>query len=208
MQTKIEKTFPIDASADGAWRLLADVEAVAGCMPGAQITEKIDASHYKGQVRVKLGPAAAAFAGTIEVVATDAARRKIQLRGKGMDAKGGSAASMDLTAEIRGAAGNRCELIGEAEVALTGKLASFGGRMINPVSDQILKQFGQNFASRAQSMGGDAGSPAGAHSAAATPSAPTAPRVNELNALSLLWSIIADFVRKLFGRRQKTDTPN
>jgi uncharacterized protein len=209
MQTKIEKTFPIDASADTAWRLLADMAAVAECMPGAQITEKIDASHYKGQVRVKLGPAAAAFAGTIEVLATDPAQRRIQLRGKGTDAKGGSAASMDLTAEVRGAAGNRSELIGRAEVTLTGKLASFGGRMINQVSDQILKQFGQNFAGRVQSMGGDSGPPTGGtEGTTAPPAASASPRANELNVLSLLWSVIADFFRKLFGRGEKTDTPN
>ena len=208
MQTKLEKVFPIDAPADVTWRLLEDIKSIAGCMPGAEITEQVDGNHYKGKVRVKLGPATAAFAGSIEVKSIDAAKRQIQLTGKGTDSKGGSAASMDLTAEVRPVDGAKCELVGNADVTLTGKLASFGGRMINQVSDQILKQFGQNFARLAQSASGGSGS-ASAASAQGTTSAatPAPPPARELNLLALIWNIIVDFFRRLFGRRQKTDTP-
>jgi carbon monoxide dehydrogenase subunit G len=198
MQTKLEKVFPIDASADVTWRSLEDIKGVAECVPGAEITEKVDASHYKGQLRLKIGPASAAFAGTIEVKASDSAQRRIHLIGKGTDTKGGSAASMDLAAEVRAVDGNRCELIGNAEVTLTGKLASFGGRMVNQVSDQILKQFGENFTNRV-GLAGDGAAPA----STATP----AP-MRELNVLALLWNIIVDFFRRFFGRRDKTGTPS
>ena len=59
-----------------AWQVLRDVRAVAGCMPGAAITEQVDPTHYKGNVKVKVGPTTAAFAGDIEVreVAEDARR--------------------------------------------------------------------------------------------------------------------------------------
>src|SRR3990172_8334774 len=155
MQTKLEKVFPINASADTTWRLLEDIKGVAACMPGAEITEQVDASHYKGQIRLKIGPVSAAFSGTVDVTWKDAAQRKIHLTGKGMDTKGGSAASMDLAAEVRAVDGGRCDLVGNAEVTLSGKLASFGGRMINQVSDQILKQFGENFANRAPAARGE-----------------------------------------------------
>ena len=200
MQTKLDRVFPIDAPADVAWRLLENIKSVAGCMPGAEITEQVDTNHYKGNVRVKLGPVSAAFAGTIEITATDPAQRKIHLTGKGTDAKGGSAASMDLAAEVRNIDANKCELVGHAEVTLTGKLASFGGRMINQVSDQILKQFAENFAGMAQSA-----------SVASTPGSAGAPApvaARELNLLALVWNIIRDSIRRLFGRREKTDTPS
>ena len=38
MKVQIEKSFPLAASADAAWTLLQDLEAVAECMPGARIT--------------------------------------------------------------------------------------------------------------------------------------------------------------------------
>jgi carbon monoxide dehydrogenase subunit G len=200
MQTKLDRVFPIDASADVAWRLLEDIKSVAGCIPGAEITERVDTNHYKGNLRVKLGPVSAAFAGTIEITATDPALRKIHLMGKGTDTKGGSAASMDLAAEVRNVDASKCELVGHAEVTLTGKLASFGGRMINQVSDQILKQFAENFASMAQSTSGA--------STSGSVGAPAPVAARELNLLALVWNIIRDFFRRLFGRREKTGTPS
>src|SRR3954454_4536596 len=56
MKVQLEKCFAIPASADTAWTLLQDIERVAGCMPGAKITERIDDRHYKGTVSVKFGP--------------------------------------------------------------------------------------------------------------------------------------------------------
>ncbi len=193
MQVKLEKTFPIDAPAAAAWSVLHDVKAVAECMPGAQITERVDDNHYKGQVSVKLGPAAATFKGTIEVKGVDANKREITLVGKGADTTGASAASMDLTARIRDAGNGKCELVGASAVTVSGKLASFGGRMMTQVSEQILRQFGANFANRAMAAGGGAGAAQAAAQAAAQP--------RELNALALLWGMIVAFLKGLFGRK-------
>jgi carbon monoxide dehydrogenase subunit G len=187
MQVKIEKTFPLAAPAAAAWALLQDVRAVAECMPGARITGQTDPTHYKGQVSVQLGPASAQFAGELEIRGIDAARREIRLFGRGADSKGSSAATMDLTAGIREAAGG-CELTGVSEVVVSGKLASFGGRMMTQLSEQILKQFGDNFAGRVAAV------------AAAAPPPAAAPR---LNALALLWSAIVAWWKSLFGGRAK-----
>ena len=99
MEVVIEKKYPVSAGIPAAWAVLSDMHALATCMPGAQITEDIDATHYKGSVRVKVGPAVAAFAGTIEILALDAATHTLKMLGKGAD-KGGSSASMELTASL------------------------------------------------------------------------------------------------------------
>ena len=41
MKVELEKLFPMPASADVAWEFLQDIEAVAACMPGAKITERL-----------------------------------------------------------------------------------------------------------------------------------------------------------------------
>jgi carbon monoxide dehydrogenase subunit G len=46
MKVQLEKTFPMPVSADTAWGLLQNIEGVAGCMPGASITERIGAQRY------------------------------------------------------------------------------------------------------------------------------------------------------------------
>ncbi len=100
MKVVLEKVFPLAATADSAWQLMEDIESVAACMPGAKITERIDATHYKGTITVRLGPATMSFKGDIEVIDLDAATRSFHLVGKGADQTGTSAASMDLTAVL------------------------------------------------------------------------------------------------------------
>jgi len=216
----LEKEYPVAAPLDAAWQVLSDVQALATCMPGASITEKIDDTHFKGQVKVKVGPASANFGGDIELKGVDAAAYQIQMLGKGAD-KGGSSASMDLTASLVVVDATSCKLVGKAEVTVTGKFAQFGGRMMNSVSDMILGQFAQNFSNRAQMqamqqsakpMAGESSAQSGGSSAA--PNGPAAEAatdidaanhaqgkaapVQELNAIGLLWGLIKRFFAGLF----------
>jgi carbon monoxide dehydrogenase subunit G len=187
MKVQLNRTFPLPASADAAWALLQDVAAVASCMPGAKITERVDETHYKGTVGVKVGPASLSFRGDIEVKSVDESARTLRLFAKGTDTTGGSGASMDLTASVVGLDASSCNLVGESEVSMSGKAAAFGARLIGPVSDQVLSQFAANFAARLQAM------PA---QAAAAP----APEAKPLNALSLMWAVVRGWFRSLFAR--------
>ena len=83
MEVKLEKRYPLQASPAQAWMVLQDVTAVANCMPGAAITEQVDATHYKGAVKVKVGPAVAAFAGDIDVISIGRRRAAHPIAGQG-----------------------------------------------------------------------------------------------------------------------------
>jgi uncharacterized protein len=206
MNVNLEKTFPMPASADTTWVLLQDIVAVASCMPGASISERVDVSHYKGNVAVKFGPASMSFRGEVEVKTVDAASHTLRLIGKGTDSTGSSGASMDLTARIEAVDASACNLVGTSEVTMSGKAAAFGGRMMNSVADQVLKQFAANFATKVQAMqasspGGPGGAGAGASAAPTTGAAPAAP--SQLNALALAWAVIKDWFASLFSAKNK-----
>jgi len=192
VKVEIDKTYAVPAPAAQAWALLQDIESVAACMPGAEITERVDDANFKGLVKVKVGPASAAFKGDIEVQGMDAGKRELILLGKGADTRGSSSASMLLTATIGDTGDGASELHGRAEVTVNGKMASFGGRMMDSIADRILQQFADNFAARATAMG--SGSEVGA----------AVTRMDEksaeLDGLALLWQVIADFFKRLFGR--------
>lgn len=146
MKVALEKSFPMPGDVQAVWGVLQNIEGVAGCMPGAKITERIDDTHFKGTVAVKVGPASMAFKGDIEVKELDAAKHTLRLIGKGSDTSGTSGATMDLTARVEaGAEAGSSNLIGISEVTMSGKAAAFGGRMMGSVADQILKQFAGNF---------------------------------------------------------------
>jgi uncharacterized protein len=197
MKVQLEKTFPLPGSVEVAWSLLQDIEAVAGCMPGAKITERIDATHYKGTVAVKLGPASMSFRGEVEVMSVEPATKTLRLLGKGTDNTGTSGASMDLTARIDATGSGACNLVGTSELSMSGKAATFGGRMMGAVAGQVLQQFAANFSARVQALQAqlpDASGPAPARPAESVPIAP-------LNGLALLRVAIAHWLRSLFSAR-------
>lgn len=198
MKFSVEKTFPMPGSSEAAWALLQNVEDVAGCMPGATITERVDDSHYKGTVSVKLGPASLVFKGDIEVAGIDAATRTLHLVGKGADATGTSGASMDLLASVQsGDSPASCQLVGKSDVSVSGKAATFGGRMMGSVTEQILQQFARNFAAEVARQ-----APAApAQEAGEKPAPPPPAKGRELNAFALFWAVVRDWFRHLFGRR-------
>ncbi|WP_213768159.1 SRPBCC family protein [Caballeronia sp. dw_19] len=207
MKVVLEKVFPLDASSDSAWQLLQDIEMVAGCMPGAKITERVDATHYKGTITVRLGPATMSFKGDIEVLNLDTAVRSLHLVGKGTDATGSSAASMDLVASVQ-ATGDTCELTGRSEVTMSGKAAALGSRLMGPVADQMLKQFVANFAARLQASATPQVTPVASEAPGSVPQsvmsvAPEAAHVppSELNGLALAWAVMREWFRGLFARK-------
>jgi uncharacterized protein len=188
MEVKVDKRYPVNASAEQAWAVLSDVRATAACMPGAAITEQLDDTHYKGTVKSKVGPAVMSFGGDIEVLALDLAARRLQMLGKGAD-KSGSSASMRLTVHVEpGEMAAVSVLAGQATIVVSGKLAQFGSRLLVPVSEAMLAQFAENFSRAAASVPG-----------AAAPAEPAAQR--ELNAVALMWTVFKSWLAGLFGKR-------
>lgn len=200
MEVTLDKSYPIKATPDACWTILSNVTELATCMPGAAITEQTDATHYKGSVKVKVGPATAAFAGDIEVISIDVAARKLVMMGKGAD-KSGSSASMQLTATIENAADGTTNLLGKAEVIVNGKFAQFGGRMMTSVSDMILQQFAGNFEIKAMALAPVVPAAADGTSAASAAPAAAPEAVTELNGLAIAWMLIKNFFGGLFGKK-------
>jgi carbon monoxide dehydrogenase subunit G len=211
MEVKIDKRYPLDVDPARAWTILGDLKTVAGCMPGAELTEQLSDTSFKGGVKVKVGPAVAQFSGTVDMLEKDDAARKMVLRGKGAD-KGGSSASMDMNAMIEADPANPLHSIlhGDAAVIVNGKFAQFGGRLMVQVSDMLLVQFVENFRQAALALPapGDAttttASSDAAPDAAANAESPRAapPKVaQEINGLVIVWSLIKNWFAGLFGKR-------
>lgn len=208
MEVKLDKKYPLDVSVEQAWAVLSDIRATAACMPGAQITEQLDDTHFKGTVKSKVGPAVMSFGGDIEVLQLDAGSRTLQMLGKGAD-KAGSSASMNLTAHVEpGEMPGSSVLAGQATITVSGKLAQFGSRLLVPVSDAMLTQFAGNFrtaaaAAVAVAAAGSGAEPSADSSPASVPPAglAAAAPVKELNALALMWTVIKSWFAGLFGKK-------
>ncbi len=212
MKVQIDKRYPLPCSAEIAWEFLQNIEAVAGCMPGAKITERLDAAHFRGIVTTKLGPVTMSFRGEVEVAEVDANARSLRLIGKGTDSTGGSGASMNLSARIEPGEAGSSTLAGASEISMSGRAAAFGGRMMSSVGDQLLQQFADDFAKQvgalqAQRTASAAAPPAAAPPAAASPAAApvttplAAAPASKLNLLALAWTIFKAWLRGLFFKK-------
>lgn len=205
MKITIEKSLDLALTPTLAWAMLQDMEGVAACLPGARITERVDETHYKGTVSVKLGPATVNFKGNIEILASDPAARTLHIIGTGSETSGTSGASLDLHAAVVAVEGGGSRLTGVSDVTVTGKVATFGARLMNSVSDVLLQKFFANVAARADAI--QAAQPATAATGTAAPVAVAAPveaAEVKLNALSLIWAVIKDLVAGLFRRSKAT----
>jgi uncharacterized protein len=151
MEVKIDKRFDLPVSLDQAWSLLQDVRATANCMPGAEITEQLDSTHFNGKVHSRIGPAVMTFAGQIEVLELDGHSHTLVMLGKGGDTSG-SFASMNLRAKLHAGESSQASILeGSATITVSGRLAQFGSRLLLPVAEAMLKTFISNFSSKASS---------------------------------------------------------
>lgn len=85
---QLQNSFVVSSPVDKAWDFFLDVENIVPCMPGAELVETVDDKNWRGRLKIKFGPVAMAFEGTVEMVERDDAERRMMLRGAGKDQRG------------------------------------------------------------------------------------------------------------------------
>jgi carbon monoxide dehydrogenase subunit G len=159
---KLEQSFEVKAPIDEVWAALTDVQRVAPCLPGAEITEAADDGVYRGNFTVKIGPTTASYRGTLRMVSQDDEGHVATMQADGQDKRGQGGAKATIVSRLTEQEGaTRVDV--DTDFSITGRLARFGrGGMIQDVSNKLLGQFAQCL--QTQLAGGN-----GAASAAAAP---------------------------------------
>jgi uncharacterized protein len=137
---KLENSFDVPASPEAAWDLLMDVPRVIPCMPGAELIETIDESHWKARMKVKLGPISLSFLTDVERQEADEAERRVVLATKAREERGRGAANATIESALS-SDGNRTQVTTVTDLALTGMAAQFGRGLIQDVTAQLLDSF-------------------------------------------------------------------
>ncbi|GGM79968.1 hypothetical protein GCM10010106_28270 [Thermopolyspora flexuosa] len=151
---KIDHEFTVSVPVDRAWAVLTDLEAIAPCMPGAQLTG-VDGDVYSGKVKIKVGPVVSQYAGNVKFLEKDDANHRAVIDARGRDSRGGGNASAVVTAQLH-PDGDRTRVTVETDLKITGRIAQFGSGMIKEVSNKLLGQFVSNLESRLLADGGAA----------------------------------------------------
>ncbi|HVF08072.1 MAG TPA: SRPBCC family protein [Actinomycetota bacterium] len=210
----IENEFTVSTPIDELWAYLLDVERIAPCMPGAELTETVDDHTWKGKVNMKFGPVALAFAGTVEMTERDDEAHRAVLRAKGMEAKGKGAANAAVTSWLEPVGDGRTTVKMTADITLTGAAAQLSRGLMPEISKKLTQQFADclesaiNAEPRAAGPAGAAApgtaatSPPASHPRAPSPPAPSSgakPVGGFELGVSAIWSIVKAFFRRLFG---------
>ena len=135
--------FVVNVPVDQAWQILTDLERIAPCLPGAQLTE-IEGDTYRGQVKIKVGPILAQFKGQASFVSRDDNAHKATLKGEGRDTTGKGNASAMITAELTSITPTSTKCTVHTDLSISGKVAQFGRGALADVSDKLLAQFSEN----------------------------------------------------------------
>ncbi|HEY8116132.1 MAG TPA: SRPBCC family protein [Actinomycetota bacterium] len=201
---EIENEFDVPAPVDHVWAYLLDVERVAPCMPGAELTEVVDDHTWKGKVNMKLGPVSLAFAGTVTMQERDDQSKRIVLAAKGMEQRGKGAANASVTSWLeRGDGVTNVKM--RADIHLTGTVAQLSRGLLPEVSRKLTQQFADCLL---QSMGAAEVRATESADVAASVAAPveastrTKPIGGIRLGLAAIWASIKGFFRRLFGKRE------
>lgn len=203
---KIEQSFAVEAPPARVWDALLDVERVAPCLPGAEITDRAGDDTYAGTFTVKLGPATAAYRGHLAMQQVDEDSHTATMSAKGTDKRGQGGATATIVSKVREeGAGSRVDVV--TDLAITGRLARFGRPgMIEDVSKRLLRDFAACLQSTLAAEPVQAGKPAASGQPAAGQGAEPArageapPSAKPVNAVSLFVSVLWERLKRLLHR--------
>jgi carbon monoxide dehydrogenase subunit G len=222
----IENEFTASAPVDELWAFLLDVQRIAPCMPGAELTEVVDDRNWKGRMTMKFGPVGMAFAGTVTMQERDDAAHRVVLSAKGTEQKGKGAASASVTSWLEPRDDGSSLVKMQADISLTGAVAQLSRGLLPEVSKKLTQQFAdcleQTLAASqhptASAPDASAAAAPDGTSAAATSATPSAPAETTVEpppttparmaarpvggiglGLSALWAVVKNFFRRLFG---------
>ena len=137
---QIKESFMVATHPDQVWEFFKDVQAVAQCMPGTELTEEVAPDTFEGALSMKVGPIGAKFAGSASVE-RDEATKKGLIKAVGVDKRGGSRVDATVTYELQPAeVGTQVDIV--ADVNLAGQLAQFGRTgIIQDISSKLTAEF-------------------------------------------------------------------
>ena len=140
---KLEQSFTVAAPVEQVWDMLVDVERVAPCLPGAEVTGQRPDGSYEGNFTVKLGPTTASYRGSLKMDSLDEASRTATMHANGTDKRGQGGAHAVIVSTLH-QEGEETVVDVITDFTITGRLARFGrGGMIEDISKRMLRDFSQ-----------------------------------------------------------------
>jgi carbon-monoxide dehydrogenase small subunit len=184
-QATFEQNFVVNHPIDEVWAFFGRVKDVAACLPGASVTDEMDGREISGMMRVRVGPIAAEFGG-IAQIERNPSLHSGTIRGAGRDVRSSSATRGVIDYRLaRGDDARMTRVQLSVGYTLTGARAQFSrSNLVRDIANRLTAAFARNVEARLSAPEGEV-QPAAAQ---------------ELNAGSLVFSVLAERIKALFRR--------
>jgi aerobic-type carbon monoxide dehydrogenase small subunit (CoxS/CutS family)/carbon monoxide dehydrogenase subunit G len=136
----VEVTRQLSSPVADVWAVMDDVDRLARCLPGAEMTADLGEDRYRGRAKVALGPVRLALEGLAQITERDPADHRLALRAQGADT-GGNRTAAEITLRAAATPEGTTELRADAAVFLSGRIAQFGRALAGDVSQRLFEQF-------------------------------------------------------------------
>ena len=138
----LEHSFTVTVSIEEAWKTMTDLEAVAPCLPGANL-DRVEGDDHFGTIAVKIGAISTKFVGSARFAERDAHTHHAVLHADGHDQRGAGKATALITADLSDHDGVTSVAL-VTDLKITGKVAQFGRGMLPDLSAKMIDQFASN----------------------------------------------------------------
>lgn len=204
MAISIKENFTVAAPIDRVWDFFMTPDNVVACMPGASLTEIIDAEHFNGAVKIKIGAVTAQYQGSITYQDVDRNNYSMKFLAEGNERSGGGVSGTIATQLVKLADGSGTEVRCSSDIDLSGRIAQLGRGMIEGVSGQVIKKYVGNVRAMLEVANEPAAENAGNASGTVAAPQPQPQREETFNVSSVvfkvLWDGVRNFFKRLFGR--------
>ncbi len=156
---QLDSTFSVVAPIDTVWEALMDFDRIAGCVPGAQVLNKLSEDSYEVGMKVKLGPVTMQYKGQMRVLERDATMHRAVFEGRAQEAHGQGTAQGTATLTLVESDGVTQGTV-SADVGLSGKVAAMGKSIIGSVTEQMMTLFAKNLQAMLGTSASESAAPA------------------------------------------------
>jgi uncharacterized protein len=137
---------------------LLDAGMVAACLPGGRLIGEVDEGTYAGELKLRIGPVDAVYAGTVHLDAADRAAGTARLRASGQERGGHGSADARVTLRVEPQGASTRVLI-SAELTVHGAAAQYAAGALGDAGQRLVEQFAGNVERLLASQGAPGGGP-------------------------------------------------
>jgi uncharacterized protein len=204
---EFDNSFEVPLPPAEAWKVLLDIKRIAPCMPGAELTEVVDQSTYRGKINVRLGPVALTFAGIVKFEQINGQAYTARVAAQGTDAKGRGGANAASVFRLE-PAGVGSKVVVHTNLALSGAVAQYGRGVgiIQATAAQLMNQFATRLKEQLTQERSSAPAPRAMQPSPTQPLPPTAANADPaatakpISGLALLARALWGWIISLFKR--------